>query len=197
MIAYLNGKVAHLEPAHVVIDCGGIGYLVRISLHTYTRIREKETVKLHTHFMVREDAQVLYGFSETKELMLFEQLIGISGVGGNTALLILSSMSPDDLYHAIRNEDSNQLRRVKGIGTKTAGRIILELKDRIKLEGEGGTEMVVQTPGRNQVREEALAALVQLGFARAEMMKRVDRILAEQGEDLTVEQIIKQALRNA
>ena len=195
MIAYLHGKLAELEPTHAVIDCGGIGYLVRISLQTYTQLQGAATVKVFTHFMVREDAQVLYGFAQKQEQRLFEQLISISGVGGNTALMILSGLSPEELFQAIRQEDTAALKRVKGIGAKTAARIVLELRDRIQLEG--GSIPALPTAGsRDQRREEALAALVQLGLPRQEMVRRVDRILKAEGDDLSVEQIIKQALRN-
>ena len=198
MIAYLKGSIAQLEPTHVIIECGGIGYLVKISLNTYTQIRDKKEVKLHTHFWVREDAQILFGFSQPKEQQLFELLISISGVGGNTALTILSSISPDDLAQAVNNEDAATLKRVKGIGVKTAGRIILELKDKIQLSGGSvdGANNLPNQLSHNQKKQEALAALTQLGFARPQMSKRVDRIVQEQGEKVSVEEIIKLALRN-
>ncbi|MEM7373841.1 MAG: Holliday junction branch migration protein RuvA [Bacteroidota bacterium] len=196
MIAYLSGKVAQLEPTHVIIDCGGIGYLVKISLNTYTQIQGKTEAKLHTHFMVREDAQVLFGFSDAKEQKLFEQLISISGVGGNTAITILSSISANDLVTAVANEDAATLKRVKGIGAKTAGRIILELKDKINLPATSSDTSMTGKINLGQKKQEALAALIQLGFSRAQMSKRLDRIVQEQGEDVSVEEMIKLALRN-
>lgn len=194
MIAFVSGNLVEIQPTHAIIDCGGIGYMVRISLNTYNAVREKKIVKLHTHFLVREDSQQLYGFENVQEKMLFEQLIGISGVGGNTALMILSSLSPEDLYQAIRSEDALALKRVKGIGAKTAARIILELKDKIKLDE--GSFVSGSASGKSQMKEEALAALVNLGLNKALMLKRVDKILKDNGPDISVAEIIKLALRN-
>ena len=196
MIAYLSGKIAQLEPTHVIIECGGIGYLVKISLNTYTQIQGKTEAKIHTHFMVREDAQVLFGFSDVKEQTLFEQLISISGVGGNTAITILSSISPIDLVSAVANEDVATLKRVKGIGAKTAGRIILELKDKIQLPESTTSSGITGKISAGTKKQEAIAALTQLGFSRTQMSKRIDRLLQEQGEEISVEQLIKLALRN-
>ncbi|MCB0836415.1 MAG: Holliday junction branch migration protein RuvA [Bacteroidetes bacterium] len=195
MIAYVQGKIARIDPAFAIIDVNGIGYLVKITLNTYSKIREKSEVKLHTYFQVREDAQTLFGFAEEKEKLLFEQLISVSGVGGNTAVTILSSISADDLFTAIQNEDVTTLKRVKGIGAKTAGRIILELRDKISIEG---VEIVAgvgsQTSGHNKA--EALNALASLGFPKNQMSKKIDEILQKHGSDLSVEEIIKIALRN-
>lgn len=196
MIAYLDGKLAQIDPSFAIIECNGIGYLVKISLNTFSQIKEKEKVKLLTYFQVREDAQVLYGFSNAREKVLFEQLISISGVGGNTAIMILSSISPEELYMAIQSEDTMALKRVKGIGAKTAGRIVLELKDKIKLDGEIASPGVGQKLAESSRKQEALTALANLGLPKAQMSKRIDKILAEAEGDLSVEQIIKQALRN-
>jgi len=196
MIAYLDGKLAQIDPSFAIIECNGIGYLVKISLNTFSQIKEKDKVKLLTYFQVREDAQVLYGFSNAREKVLFEQLISISGVGGNTAIMILSSISPEELYMAIQSEDTMALKRVKGIGAKTAGRIVLELKDKIKLDGEIASPGVGQKLAESSRKQEALTALANLGLPKAQMSKRIDKILAEGGGDLSVEQIIKQALRN-
>ena len=196
MIAYLDGKLAQIDPSFAIIECNGIGYLVKISLNTFSQIKEKEKVKLLTYFQVREDAQVLYGFSNAREKVLFEQLISISGVGGNTAIMILSSISPEELYMAIQSEDTMALKRVKGIGAKTAGRIVLELKDKIKLDGEIASPGVGQKLAESSRKQEALTALANLGLPKAQMSKRIDKILAEAGGNLSVEQIIKQALRN-
>jgi len=196
VIAYLNGALAELEPTHAIVECGGIGYHVRISLQTYSRLQGQKTAKVFTYFQVREDAQILYGFAERQEQQLFEQLISITGVGGNTALMILSGLSPEELFQAIQQEDTAALKRVKGIGAKTAGRIVLELRDRIQIEGAVSPSLPSGGMSRDQRREEALAALTQLGLGRQDMVRRVDRILKEQGGDLSVEQIIKHALRN-
>jgi Holliday junction DNA helicase RuvA len=196
VIAFVQGNIVETEASHVVIDCNGIGYFIKISLNTYSAIRDNKSIRLYTHFMVREDNQQLYGFAEKPERQLFEQLISISGVGGNTALMILSSMSAEELFDAIRREDSLALKRVKGIGAKTAGRIILELKDKIKLE-EGTTGS--PTPSASSLeskKQEAITALTNLGLNKTAMNQRVEKILKEQGSDVTVEQIIKLALRN-
>lgn len=197
MIAFVQGPIVALEPAYAVIDGGGIGYQVRISLNTYTALQGKEKALLHTHFMVREDAQLLFGFIEKQEQRLFELLIGISGVGGNTALMVLSSLTAPELLQAIGQEDVAALKRVKGIGAKTAGRIILELKDKIQ-----GTELEPVSTGKTPVgkqaqKQEAMTALLNLGFGKADITKRLDRILADADHELTVEEMIKLALRNA
>ncbi|MEL6592343.1 MAG: Holliday junction branch migration protein RuvA [Bacteroidota bacterium] len=196
MIAYVEGKIASIEATHAVLDVGGIGYLVRISVNTYSRIKDTERVKLHTFFQVREDAQILYGFDQMQEKALFEQLISISGVGGNTAMVILSSIKAEDLVSAIQAGDAMALKQVKGIGAKTAGRIILELKDKI---GAAGVEAGRSANSSNNIaanKAEALAALAQLGLSKADASKRIDKVLKANGNDLKVEQIIKLALRN-
>ena len=174
-----------------LVECNGVGYKVRISLHTYSRLQGKKQVKIYTYLLVREDAQLLYGFHDLQEQGLFEQLISISGVGANTAITILSSMPPEDLFQAIRTGDAFTLTRIKGIGSKTAGRILLELKDKISLEGEASAAAPM-----GQLKEEALAALAQLGFPRAAMEKRLDKLFKENDGQLSVEEVIKLALRN-
>lgn len=196
MIAFVQGPLVELEPTHAVVDCSGVGYRVRISLNTYAAIQGKEKIRLLTHFMVREDAQLLYGFVEKQEQHLFELLIGISGVGGNTALMVLSSLSPADLLQAIAQEDVAALKRVKGIGAKTAGRIVLELKDKIQDTDLAGASQTLAPVGKQAQKQEAAAALLSLGFGKADINKRLDKILADAAEDLTVEQLIKRALRN-
>lgn len=191
MIAYLKGKLAQKNPNYVIIECNGVGYFVRISLNTYDKLGKEEAILLHTHLAIKEDAHELYGFFEEQEKELFLQLISISGVGGNTALLILSSIQPKELQSAIEREDVDQLRRIKGIGPKTAGRIILELKGKLKLSTEAG-----KTSG-SSLRNEALTALTGLGFPRAEMEKRVDTILAESSAEVKLEEVIRKALKGA
>lgn len=190
MIAYVSGKLAHKDPAFVIVEANGIGYQIKVSLNTYSALKT-ESVKLHTHLMIKEDAHELYGFLEMSEKRLFQQLISISGVGGNTAMTILSSTTPQELFQTIQNEDVKGLQRIKGIGAKTAGRIILELKGKLVTEeGEGGA-----TGGLGGIRTEALAALTSLGLSKSAMEKRVDAILKKGGEGLTVEQVIKEALK--
>lgn len=197
MIAYIRGSISMLEPTHVVVDCGGVGYLARISLNTYSQIKDKKEVQIFTYFHVREDAQVLFGFVDKKEQNLFELLISISGVGGNTALMILSSISADELFQVIGSEDVNALKQVKGIGAKTAGRIILELKDKLKLDemaqvsGGGGNTGNVKAK-----KQEALIALTNLGLPKAAMEKRLDRIFKDAEAEISIEDVVKLALRN-
>ena len=190
MIAYVSGKLAHKDPAFVIVEANGIGYQIRISLQTFSALKT-ENVKLHTHLMIKDDAHELYGFFEASEKKLFQQLISISGVGGNTALTILSSISPKELYRVIETEDLNALKRVKGIGAKTAGRIILELKG--KLVTEAGAEAA--DGGAGAIRGEAIAALTSLGLPKAAMEKRVDAILKQSSGEVTLEALIKEALK--
>ncbi|MDX1906468.1 MAG: Holliday junction branch migration protein RuvA [Bacteroidia bacterium] len=195
MIAFVRGKLAQLDPTFAIVDCGGVGYLVRISLNTYSHLRGQEEVRLFTYLQVREDAHVLYGFSRQEEQSLFELLISVSGVGGNTALVILSSIPPDDLRLAIASGDELGLKRIKGIGPKTAARIVLELRDKAGV-GVPDTAGQRQPGDQSRRRQEALAALMTLGMPKPEMEKRLDKILQEQGSDLPVEQLVKLALRN-
>lgn len=197
MIAFVKGSIDTLEPTHAVIDCHGVGYLVKISLNTYQKIQGKKEAKLHTYLQVREDAQLLFGFADVAERRLFEHLISVSGVGGNTALAILSSISADDLMTAIASEDNLALKRVKGIGAKTAGRIILELKDKLNAEDLTGVSMPAGTGGADAARKvEATKALINLGFSQKEVNQRLERIFKQHGTNLSIEEIIKLALRN-
>ena len=193
MIAYVSGKVAHKNPSFVVVEAGGIGYHVNISLYTYTKIEGSETVKLLTHFHVKEDQQTLFGFYEEQERTLFRLLISVSGVGPATALVVLSSMNADELRAAVIGEDVGTIRKVKGIGPKTAQRIILDLKDKmIKESGEAPTMLSAQS---NTLRSEALSALVNLGFARPSVQRALNRVLAAHPQTATPEDLIKLALR--
>lgn len=202
MIAHLEGTVSEIDPTAVVLDCNGVGYLVKISLYTYSAIRDKNRVKLFTHLQVREDAQLLYGFAEVRERKLFEHLISVSGVGGNTALMVLSSISPDEVAHAIVTANEKLLQSIKGIGGKTAARIILELKDKIKVDKLAGDmapsaqsgAALSAFAGMTQ-REEALRALVNLGFPKAQMEKKLDEIIRNAGDQVTVELLIRQVLK--
>ncbi len=198
MIAYVQGNITHLEPALAIVECGGVGYGVKISLNTHHLLQGKPSARLWTHFLVREDAQILYGFFDPQERSLFEALISISGVGGNTALTILSSLPPSDLIDAIRKEKVHVLTAVKGIGAKTAGRIVLELKDKLALHADLSLSGGPSAAGsEEQKKQDALQALQQLGMPRAVMTKRVEQIIQEQGASVSVEDIIKLALRNA
>lgn len=190
MIVFLNGKLAHKDPTHVVIECHGVGYQARISLNTYSKLGSAEAVKLHTHLIIKEDAHELYGFLDVKERALFIQLISIQGVGGNTAMTILSSIEPKELHQVIETENLNRLKQVKGIGAKTASRIILELKGKLVLEGGSAA-----ATGGNKLREDAVSALVGLGMPKAAMETKVDAILKATGDGIALDQLIREALR--
>jgi Holliday junction DNA helicase RuvA len=192
MIAQIKGKLIDKTPTYVVIDCGGIGYEVKISLNTFSQIGEGEICLLYTHFVVREDAQLLYGFKETSERELFRLLISVSGVGSSTAMMILSSLSPSETKQAILNDDVNTLKSVKGIGAKSAERIIIDLRDKIG-KVESGTTISLQS--NNTVKDEALSALVMLGFGKNPAEKALDKII-KTGDDFTVEELIKRALKS-
>jgi len=198
MIEYIKGGIAELSPATAVIDCNGLGYAINISLNTYTDIQGKKECKLYVYEAIREDAYVLYGFSNKQERELFLLLISVSGIGGNTARMILSALSPSELINAIGTENANLLKSVKGIGLKTAQRVIIDLKDKIKTfgmaAGETGANALGFIAANAQVQEEAIAALTMLGFAQAPSQKVVLSILKEE-PDIPVEQVIKLALK--
>jgi Holliday junction DNA helicase RuvA len=192
MIAYLKGAIMHKSPTFIVVECGGVGYHVNISLHTYAQIEKLETVKILTHQIIREDSHILYGFADDAERKLFQHLISVSGVGPATAQLMLSSMQPEEARDAVISENVAAFKSVKGIGPKTAKRIILDLKD--KLVRESGEEPLTILPQDNTIREEALSALVALGFSRIEVQKTLNKILKEQPAS-SAEALIKLALR--
>lgn len=193
MIAYVKGTVAHKNPSFVVVEAGGIGYHINISLYTYTRIENAQTVTLLTHFHVKEDQQTLFGFYEEQERNLFRLLISVSGVGPATALVVLSSMNAEELRAAVIGEDVSTIRKVKGIGPKTAQRIILDLKD--KMIKESGESPTMLSPQSNTLRSEALSALVNLGFGRPAVQRALNRVLAAHPQTATPEDLIKRALR--
>lgn len=199
MIEYVRGELAELSPATAVIDCNGVGYAANISLNTYSAIQGKKTCKLFIYEAIREDAYVLYGFADKQEREIFLLLISVSGIGGNTARMILSALSPSELVSVISAENANLLKTVKGIGLKTAQRLIVELKDKIKTVGMaavGGTTsagMLLQSANA-EVQEEAVAALTMLGFATAPSQKVVLAVLKEEPE-APVEKVIKLALK--
>jgi Holliday junction DNA helicase RuvA len=191
MYEYLNGKLTEKNPAFVVVETHGIGYLVNISLNTYSEIKDLDTARLFIHFVVREDAQILYGFAALSERELFRQLLTVSGVGAGTARLILSSLTPEDIYGAITGDNPSVLQSVKGVGGKTAKRIILDLKDKLS-KAEMGFEKV--DVSHNTMRDEALSGLLILGFSKTIASKAVDRIL-KSGSVSSVEELIKEALK--
>ena len=197
MISYLKGRLVVKEPTHVIIDVGGIGYHVNISLATFSTIKDKEDTLIQTYLHVKEDSHTLYGFSSEAEKQMFLLLISISGIGPRTGLMIQSSLSSDELRSAIANEDVKTIQSVKGVGAKTAQRVILELKDKIRKEAmiTSGEEFL--TAPRNTVRAEALSALVTLGINKTAAEKSVDNILKNSGNTITLEELIKLALKNA
>jgi holliday junction DNA helicase RuvA len=198
MIAYLKGRLAYKDPTFVIIDIAGVGYQVKISLQTYSQIKDEELVMLLTFLHIKEDAHTLYGFKEENEKKLFLHLISISGVGPNTALMILSSLSSAELENAILHEDARLIQNVKGVGAKTAQRIILELKDKVKKEsfGEVGAQIPAFASPNNKIKEEALQALLTLGFQRPVAEKNIATVLKKSGPDISLEELIKASLKN-
>jgi len=191
MIDYITGKVTELNPAYVVVECNGIGYNINISLNTYAALDKSADCKILIHESIREDAYLLFGFTSEDERDLFRQLISVSGVGAGTARMMLSSVRPADLREAIMGGDVGTLKGVKGIGLKTAQRIIIDLKDKIgKHVGSG--EIIAFSD--NTAREESLSALVMLGFARSSAAKVIDNLLRE-NKKLQVEEIVRRALK--
>ena len=193
MYAYIDGKLVFKSPAYVVIDAGGVGYHINISLNTYSLLGDAERCKLFTWLHVKEDAHTLYGFADEGERRLFLHLISISGIGPNTGRMMLSSITPLEIQTAIINGNVSLIQRIKGIGPKSAQRVILELQDKLRKEG---SETLNTTPMAQTVKDEALAALVMLGFARTAAEKVLDQELNKNGGTLTVEQLIKLALKN-
>ena len=197
MIEYIRGELAELSPATAVIDCNGVGYAANISLNTYSAIQGKKSCKLYIYEAIREDAYVLYGFAEKQEREIFLLLISVSGIG-NTARMILSALSPAELVNVISTENANMLKTVKGIGLKTAQRVIVDLKDKIKIMGMsaagGASAGLLLQPANAEVQEEAVSALTMLGFAAAPSQKVVLAILKEE-PDAPVEKVIKLALK--
>ena len=191
MYAYITGKVAEKSPTCVVLDNQGIGYCINITLNTFTAIGEKEEVKLYVHEQILEDAHNLFGFFTAAERDLFELLITVSGIGCNTARLILSSLTVNELSNAIANENVKTIQAVKGIGGKTAQRIIIELKDKLK-KNDFPTEIFASP--NNTIKTEALSALTILGFSKTAVDKALDKLL-KQTPDATVETLIKEALK--
>jgi len=191
MLEFIKGQINEVTPAYVVLENMNTGYFVNISLNTYSRISEKKECNLFIHEIVREDAYVLYGFAEKKEREIFRNLLSVSGVGANTACMMLSSLTPAELQNAIVNGEVNTLKTIKGIGAKSAQRIIVDLKD--KLEKEGIEEQIVKSED-NTIKEEALSALVTLGFPKKNVEKVLEKLIhSEPG--LNVEELVKKALK--
>lgn len=191
MIEYVKGELAEITPTYVVVDCGGVGYFLNISLNTYTKLQNEKSRKVFVYEAIREDAYLLYGFAEKEEREMFVLLISVSGVGPNTARMILSSFNVADLQSVISSGNVNLLKAVKGIGAKTAQRIIVDLKDKIK---QGENPLIVQLESKSETYEEAVAALSMLGFPRQAVQRAVGKLLKEDPAE-RVEDIIKMALK--
>jgi len=192
MITHIEGKLVEKNPTDVVIDCNGVGYFINISLHTFSQIPDRENLRLYTYLQVREDSQSLYGFSSKTEREIFKLLISVSGIGANTARTMLSSLTPEQVKEGIASGDVGLIQSVKGIGLKTAQRVIIDLKDKVlKVYGIDELSLIPN----NTSKDEALSALDVLGFNKKQSEKVVDRILHAQ-PDAGVEQIIKEALKN-
>lgn len=189
MIGSLNGRLIEKNPTELLIECSGVGYEVKISLNTYTQLTDSEQIKLHTKLIVREDAQILYGFFTKEEREMFNYLISVSGIGPNTAMIMLSSLVPEEIAHAIQTDDVITIQGIKGIGAKTAQRVIIDLKGKVIKFSSGSETFVLKG---NKTRFDALNALVSLGFDKKSTEKVLDKI--DSGEQ-TVEQLIKEALR--
>ncbi|WP_103069934.1 Holliday junction branch migration protein RuvA [Aquimarina sediminis] len=192
MITHIKGRLVEKNPTDVVIDCGGVGYLLHISLHTFSLIPEGEALELYTHLQVKEDSHTLFGFAEKSEREIFRLLISVSGIGASTARTMLSSLHPDQVKDAIASNDVATIQSIKGIGAKTAQRVIIDLKDKI-LKVYNIDEVSVSQSNTN--KDEALSALETLGFNRKIAEKAIDRVLKQDPKE-TVENIIKQALKN-
>ena len=196
MIEFIRGEVAELTPTYAVIDCGGVGYLANISLNTFTALENKKTAKLFIHEAIREDAYQLYGFDTAAEREVFRLLTSVSGVGAATARVMVSAMSAAELKSVIMGENVKALKGIKGIGLKTAERIVVELKDKIgmtEIEDAGGT-LPIDPSAAQAVKDEALQALEVLGYNKGQAAKAIDKILAET-PDLKVEGVVKAAFK--
>ncbi len=192
MITHLKGKLVEKNPTYVIIECNGVGYFLNISLHTFSFIKDEENIKLFTHLQIKEDSHTLFGFAERREREIFRLLLSVSGIGSSIARTMLSSLSPDQIRDAIAGGDVATIQAIKGIGGKTAQRVIVDLKDKILKVYDMGE---VSLHSNNTTKEEALSALEVLGFARRQSGKVVDKVLS-QDSSLSVEDIIKQALKN-
>ncbi len=192
MIDYIKGTITQITPTFLTIETGGIGYFVNISISTFSKLEGKEEFKVLIHEVIREDSHLLYGFADSEERNVFRLLISVTGVGANTARVMLSSLSPGELEKAIIGSDVNVLSSIKGIGLKTAQRIIVDLKDKVGKQTGSGE---IFTYADNTIRDEALSALVMLGFAKSAVSKVLEKVIREE-KNLTVEDMIKRALKN-
>lgn len=194
MIAYLNGEITHKTPTYIYVDCHGVGYHVNISLNTYTKLENLQKIKIFTYLNVKEDEQSLFGFFDDDERSLFILLISVSGVGVNTARVILSYMSPDEVRAAIIHDNPVALGKVKGIGPKTAKRIILDLKDKV-IKETGTDQVILLSSEGNTIKNEALSAMIALGFPKPVVEKQIKSVMEKNPNIEAVEDLIKQVLK--
>jgi len=191
MFEYIQGRLVELTPTYAVIEAGNIGYFIHISLYTYTKLTKSTEAKLFIHQVIRDDAHLFFGFADKHEREMFLMLISVTGIGANTARMILSSLSPTEIEQAIFEGNVALLKSIKGIGTKSAQRVIVDLKDKIGKTAEIDEIFATES---NTLREESLSALVMLGFSKASVQKVLDQILQQENE-ITVEELIKKALK--
>lgn len=192
MIAYLKGEITYKNPTYIYIECGGVGYQVNISLYTYARLEKSESIKLLTHLVIKEDSHTIYGFYDREERDLFIHLLSVSGIGPNTARIVLSSLNPGEITQAILSEDELVFKQVKGIGSKTAKQIILDLKNKIS---KGNDMTIHMTTRDNTLQEEALSALLALGFSKQSVTKAVSDVYKANPDLASVESLIKASLK--
>ena len=192
MIDYIKGEIAQITPTFIILETGNLGYFINISLTTFTKLEGRSECRIFIHEVIREDSHQLFGFADKEERDIFRMLLSVSGIGASTARMMLSSLSPEEIDRAIAGADVNILKSIKGIGLKSAQRIIVDLKD--KFGKQTGSGEIFAFPD-NTKRDEALSALVMLGFAKSAVVKVLDKIVRE-GKDLTVEDLIKKALKN-
>ncbi|HXP50323.1 MAG TPA: Holliday junction branch migration protein RuvA [Bacteroidia bacterium] len=195
MYSYFEGTLVEKNPAYAVIDCNGVGYLLNISLNTFGKIPESGKCRLYAHLSVREDAHVLFGFADISERQMFRDLISVSGVGEVTARMMLSSMNPGEIQQAIVNGDVSRLKSIKGIGEKSAQRIIVDLRNKMGKESFGISPSILGGP-HNKLKQEALNALEVLGYARNVAEKAIDKTIRDEGDTLSLEDLVKRVLKN-
>lgn len=197
MIAFIKGTVAYINPTQVILEtAGGLGYEIQISLYTFEKIKDQKSVSIYTHLSIKEDSHTLFGFYAEDERTLFRNLISVNGVGPSTARMILSSLTPNDLNHAIITGDITLLKAVKGIGPKTAQRLVLELQDKVKKAGIDTVDISAHSTSNSAARQEAISALLMLGFNRAAVEKTVKKVMDTSKDEIQVEEIIKIALKS-
>ena len=192
MITYIKGRLIEKTPTKIIVESNGIGYEISISLNTYEKITDEENIKIYTHLHRKEDSDVLYGFSSQNERSIFQQLISVSGIGPSTARTILSSISPTEIKDAVWSEDVDRIKSIKGIGLKTAQRLIIELKDKVELFDKNNIDLSIDN---NNIKKEAMLALSVLGFNKSKSEKIVSKIYFE-NRDIELQELIKKSLNN-